>query len=395
MRIAGIIAEYNPFHNGHAHQIRMLSQFHDVDGIIVCMSGCFTQRGEPALISKRARAVAAVMSGADLVIELPTLYATGSAEFFATGAVKLLNSLGCVDVLAFGMEDPDEITLVNAANRLMLLENSPDYHERIVALTKQGMTYPLARMRLMEQDGASKKELDLLHAPNDLLAVEYVKALHNLRSPIRPLPIARCGQGYHDEHLLDGSDPSAKAIREYARRSNRQEAKKMLASFIPEESLDSVFSEHFVFPDAFSAELHYQLLMHEREGYAGFLDVSEDHSDRIKKLLPGYRDWESFAALIKSKDITATRISRMFTHILLGIRKDPFFGIAKRLEIPYAHILAMDTSSPVMHRLKGSPLHRFNNPYTFAKQVTDETEKTLLELDLLAEKLYLLKKNRS
>ena len=400
MKIAGIIAEYNPFHNGHAEQIRLLRSQYGFEGIVVCMSGCFTQRGEPALISKEARAKAAVASGADLVLELPVPYATGSAEFFAGGGVRLLSSLGCVDTLAFGMEDPDEEALKELGRRLYVLEHSQDYHMSITTLTKQGMSYPLARMRLLEEEGASDKELSLLRSPNDLLAVEYAKAVLSRQSSLELLPLLRKGAAYHEDRLpregdAEDAHSSAKAIRTFLKTAGASAATPRLAAYLPKASMDAILSEQPVFPESFSDELYYQLIMHEQEGYSGFLDVSEDYSDKIRKLLPEYRGWESFAALLKSRDITASRISRMLLHILLGIGKYPFFHIVKNSEIPYGRILALNPDSPMLHELKDSPLPRFTNPYPYFKKLKTGSEKSLLALELLSEKLYHLKNRTS
>jgi len=193
VQISGIIAEYNPFHNGHAYlfeQTRAKGATH----IVVIMSGSFVQRSEPALFTKFDRAAAAVRCGADLVLELPAVYAGATSERFAFGGVSILNSLGVVDTLCFGSECGDIDKLQKAARAVV----DPDVVDGIKRLCEIGYTYPEARMRSVSAFYGSISEL--LRSPNDLLAVDYIKAINRLSSKIKPIAVKRIGAG-HDEDI--------------------------------------------------------------------------------------------------------------------------------------------------------------------------------------------------
>lgn len=205
MTIVGIICEYNPFHNGHAKQLRLIREHFGEDCRIVClMSGSFVQRGEPAVFDKHARARAAVACGADVVLELPVNYALSSAEGFASGGVRILSELGA-DLLCFGCETDDSNLIMSTASALLL----PQTDERIKAALQTGISYAAAREQAVSEvfpQGAA-----VLRQPNDILAVEYCKAILRQNSPLRIFSIRRCGD-YHAADA-DPENPSATAIR--------------------------------------------------------------------------------------------------------------------------------------------------------------------------------------
>lgn len=203
MRTVGIICEYNPFHNGHLRQLRLAREAVGEDCALVClMSGNYVQRGEPAVFPKAVRAEAALRCGADLVLELPLTAALSSAESFAAGGVEILSALGC-DYLCYGMESEDNNLLMSTAKANL----DPAFDSLLRAGLETGCSYAAARQRALEALGAGAG----LNAPNDLLAVEYLKALLRLHSSMEPLPIRRTGS-YHAE-TLDPAAPSATAIR--------------------------------------------------------------------------------------------------------------------------------------------------------------------------------------
>ncbi len=245
MKIAAVIAEYNPFHNGHAYQLRLIKEQYGYDYIIVVMSGDFTQRGEPAIIDKYARTQMALSGGADLVLELPAYYACASAEYFATGAVSLLDGLSCVDALFFGSESEDTDTscpnppalLSHAAS--ILLKEPPEYRSVLSDSLRQGHNYAAARMEALtamlndytlqtalagayaEQntlpvsDNAkccSHNLSTILSLPNNTLGIEYCKSILRLNSTIKPYAIKRVGSSYHDTDI-NGSYAGAEAVR--------------------------------------------------------------------------------------------------------------------------------------------------------------------------------------
>ena len=210
MKTVGIIAEYNPFHNGHAYQIQKAKEAAGADFAVIVMSPDFVQRGEPALVDKYSRAKMALASGADLVIELPVCYACGSAEYFAEGGISLLRQLGCVDALSFGCETDDPALFCKLAD--ILLQEPDEYRQKLRKYQKQGMTFPKARetalldylsqnrkVRTSISKDSSCAELPvsnvsaLLSSPNNILGLEYAKALKKQNSSISILPIRRQG----------------------------------------------------------------------------------------------------------------------------------------------------------------------------------------------------------
>ena len=210
MHVVGVIAEYNPFHQGHAYQLRAIRQairerFHDDVAIVAVMSGSFTQRGEAAVLDKWRRADLAVRGGCQLVLELPFLFACRSAQDFARGGVRLLQGLGCVDTLAFGAESPDLAPLMEAARVIDAPETQAALHEALRA----GASYAKALTAILQTESGLAS--DLLRQPNNILAIEYLRALRGYAPGIEPLLIARRGAGYHEASL--GPLASASAIR--------------------------------------------------------------------------------------------------------------------------------------------------------------------------------------
>ena len=210
MRIVGIIAEYNPFHNGHQYHIEKSLELTGADAAVVVMSGNFIQRGAPAIMPKHSRAKMALKNGASLVIELPVPYATGSAEYFAYGAVSLLDDFGCVDALCFGSECGNLNLLKTLAK--ILVKEPAEYKELLSCYLKQGNSFPLARQYAMRDYLHSDQVNDILAEPNNILGIEYLKALYRLNSTIEPYTIQRVSSHYHDQELQE-SYSSASAIR--------------------------------------------------------------------------------------------------------------------------------------------------------------------------------------
>ena len=212
MKIVGLIAEYNPFHNGHEYHIQKAKEVTGADTVIVVMSGNFVQRGAPAIMPKHLRAKVALKSGASLVLELPVCFATGSAEYFAQGAVALLDSLGCVDALCFGSECGDIQPLTRIAE--VLSDEPEEYRALLRASLKEGLPFPSARERALQDYLHDPALSRILASPNNTLGVEYIKALIRQDSTIRPYTILRKDSRYHADTLEPaGNFSSATAIR--------------------------------------------------------------------------------------------------------------------------------------------------------------------------------------
>lgn len=324
MKVTGIIAEYNPFHNGHQYHIEQTKRLTGADYIIVVMSGNFTQRGAPAFVDKYTRTRMALACGADLVLELPLYYATGSAEYFAFGAVSLLHSLGIVDSVCFGSECGNIEALQHVA--AVLCEEPDIYKDLLQTALKSGKSYPAARYTALAQYMAGDADAQiverLLTSPNNILGIEYCKALLKLNSHMKPYTLRREGGAYNDASLT-AVNSSALSIR-----STLAEADTMavIQHQMPEAAyaiLQNVYHKSApMLPSDMSVLLHYQLLLHAQEGYTQFMDVSGELSNRIGSSLRYYKGFDSFCALLKTKEITYTRVSRALLHILLGMTKE-------------------------------------------------------------------------
>lgn len=324
MKTIGIIAEFNPFHKGHEYLINQCKKKLSADYCVVVMSGDFVERGAPSIISKFERAKMALSCGADVVLELPIYYSLGSAEFFASGAISLLDKLGIVDYLCFGSEDPDLDSLSMIAD---VLAKEPDaYKEALAKHLKQGASYPVSRKEALkeyfDQDNADfPVAFDILDNPNNILAIEYLKALKRSNSKIAPFTIKREGADYHSEEITKIS--SAQGIRNSIL-SDKGKSSSILKDQIPDAALGYFTKYHGRFLDSndFSDLLYYKLISEQNDGYTKYLDVNEDLSNRILGNLESYTDIDSFCDSLKTKNLTYTRISRCLFHILLNITKE-------------------------------------------------------------------------
>ncbi|MBP3700653.1 MAG: nucleotidyltransferase family protein, partial [Lachnospiraceae bacterium] len=333
MKVAGIIAEYNPFHNGHAYHIAETRRLTGADYIVVAMSGDFVQRGEPAILDKYARARMALQNGADLVIELPTAYACGSAEYFATGAIRTLQSLGVVDVISFGCETQDVTLLTQLAK---LYQAEPDeYSTALQTFLRQGLTYPQARAAATEQylaengtlpsDMTSEQFHALLASPNTILGIEYIKAILKYHAAMETVLIPRYGN-YHSLDL-ETSYASATAIRALLTENKpicqTPSALKMLAHQVPADAYGQISTRRdHMCADDFSGALGYALLAARNGNLTQYVDMSPDLADRILSHLTEYTGWSVFVDQIKTKQMTRSRISRALLHLLLQIRSE-------------------------------------------------------------------------
>ncbi len=336
MKTVGIIAEYNPFHKGHAYQLRKAKELSGADFAVVVMSGDFVQRGGPALTDKYLRAEMALRSGADLVLELPTVYATGSAETFARGAVSVLEELGVIDILCFGSEAGELSELLPYA---WLFEKEPPlYRACLQAYLKQGFSFPAARSRAAEEyrnsterilpcsadDADCRMTASVLDSPNNILGVEYLRALLHKESRIQPLTLKREAAGYH-ALTLDTSMASASAIRNAlsdAKTSDKFSLDPAVASKLPEASAELLTEAlqrgELLFPDDFSTQLFYRLLAASEAELAAIQDVGEELAARIYHNRFAFTTAEEFTDRIKTRQVTHTRVTRALCHILLG-----------------------------------------------------------------------------
>lgn len=350
MKTVGIIAEYNPFHRGHAYHLQKAKELAVADYAIVVLSGDFVQRGGPAIVDKYLRAEMALRSGADLVLELPVSYATGSAEAFAQGAVSVLEAAGCVDALCFGSEAGGLPALLSYAR--LFEEEPPAYRELLKEALRQGLSFPAARSRAAEEyrnlterilpccadDADCRRSASLLEKPNNILGVEYCRALIRRNSSIRPLTLPRRSSGYHDLSL-DTEMASASAIRQavfqayeaYKTGRTGETAAAGAGTLLPASLKNqlppasrrllaaALASYGPIRLNDFSPILSYRLLTLSRKELSSFQDVGEDLAARMKNCRFQFTTAEAFADLLKTRQLTHTRVTRALCHILLGL----------------------------------------------------------------------------
>ncbi|MDE6905797.1 MAG: nucleotidyltransferase family protein [Lachnospiraceae bacterium] len=324
MNVTGIIAEYNPFHRGHAYHIAKARELTDADYVIVVMSGNFVQRGAPALTDKFTRAEMALKNGADMVFELPALWAAAAAPDFAAGGTAFLDKLGCVTHISYGCETEKPELLFQLAD--FLAQEPRDFSLALQKSQRAGMNYPLA----MEQafDGWAKKNPSddffstgaekfhgILSSPNNILGLEYQKNLLGRHSSLIPCPVPRMGSGYHTPDL-ETCFSSATAIRN-AIFSGREVP---LEQYMPKTAANLLPPKKYLLRENdFSQMLYYKLLSESSLGYESYLGSSPFLSNRIKNHLDSFIDYSGFCETVKTKDVTYTKVSRLLLHILLNM----------------------------------------------------------------------------
>ncbi len=381
MITAGITAEYNPFHNGHEHHIRKTLELTGAECIAVVMSGNFVQRGLPALADKFTRAKAAVLCGADIVIELPAVYATASAEAFAEGAVTIFDRLNNVNFLSFGAEDCRHDEFKKIAG---ILTDEPDEYKAILNdCLKQGLSLPAARAKALSVYFKDKETDRIISLPNNILSVEYHKALYRLGSAMQPVIIQRTGNGYNDE-FISGRYPAATAVRKLYYDDDSDTIKKV----IPSEAYgcyESVRNQYMpVFADSCSELVNYSLRIN-TDVLSGFSDIDDKLANRIRNLLHdgGIRTFTQLADDLKAKNYTYTRICRCLIHVLLNIRKND-------ITVPeYARVLACNETGRrfIKESRKKSDIP-FITDVADAKKILSRHALDMLEKDIYASEIY-------
>lgn len=338
MKIVGLITEYNPFHNGHLYHIEEAKRVTGADTVVVVMSGDYVQRGTPAFMPKRLRAEMALRCGAGAVFELPVCYATGSAEYFALGAVSLLDRLGIVDCICFGSECDDLKAMQKAAD--ILLEEPEGYKELLRQYLKEGKSFPAARQSALSDHMGESSTAQILRDPNNILGIEYLKALKRTKSSMVPYTILRQGAGYHDREL-DMQYSSASAIRSLLAWSGSAIHTEQpsgtfdntpfsnilddLENQVPPSCLAMLKDYHRVqypvYQNDFSLLLKYKLLNKQPESLLRYMDVSEELANRICTRLDDFFNFKQFSELLKTRELTRSRIDRALLHIMLGAKK--------------------------------------------------------------------------
>lgn len=328
MKVAGLITEYNPFHKGHLYHIEQTKKVTGADTVIAVMSGNFVQRGAPAIMPKHLRTKCALLSGVSAVMELPVCYAVSSAEYFAMGAVSLLDKLGCVDAVCFGSECGEIQILEEIAD--ILAEEPDNYKASLKDALKAGLSFPLARQQALKQYAG------ILSAPNNILGIEYLKALKRLDSPIKAYTIRRTGAGYHDT-AISHDFSSASAIRANI------DTPSVMERQIPKDCLAAIqdaYRQKFpIQSNDFSLLLKVRLLSETADSLTRYADVNPELANRILNCSNHFLNVEQFCELLKTKELTYSRISRALFHILLKITRQDMANYGQAGRIFYARML--------------------------------------------------------
>ena len=388
--VLGIIAEYNPFHNGHFYQIEEAKKQTGAKYVVAVMSGNFTQRGNTSLIDKWAKAQMALENGVDIVLELPTIYSVSSAENFAEGAIKILDSLKIVDTLCFGTETVDFAALNNIAN---VLHNEPKEYVAILnhELGK-GISYPKARENaLMMYLNDIKRYASILSGSNNILAIEYLKALKRLKSDMTPFSIQRKKVYYNDERIID-EFASSTAIRKLIATEQYAEVRKVVPMSSYMLLKEKIEKGNFVIDIIkFEKEILYNLRKMTVKQIAELPDVTEGLEYAIKNAANSCNSLLELVNIIKSKRYTQTRIQRILVYALLGITKKDMANARK--VIPYARVLGFNKNGREMLSDICSINPRINMITSVKKYEDQNINKALremLEKDIFATNVYTL-----
>ena len=378
MKITAVIAEYNPFHNGHAEHIKYIKEHTDCDKLLVLMSGNFTQRGENAVENKFVRAEWAIKSGADMVVELPSVFATANAEIFATGAVKLLTDLNSVNELCFGVESGSEDEYLSAA--AALLNESKKFKAALKEELDSGVSFAKAKFNAVKRVFGDEIKDELLSSPNNILALEYAKAKLKIDSPVALVPVTRFGETSHNDKKASGKIGSALSIREALKTGDKKTVKKLVPDYVFKSLPDS--------PYDFSQILMAALYTSSAEKLSEITDCTEGLENRIKALIKDTSSYDAAVEKIVTKRYTYARVKRITVNNLLNISEKL---VLSALKTPlYAKVLAIrsDAKDMISEISVNSSI-----PLLMRKKDYAEVKKTAalcLETDDLSNDLYSL-----
>ena len=383
-RVVGIIAEYNPFHNGHYYHMQKAKQEANADYCIAVISGNFTQRGDVSIVNKWAKAYMAICGGADLVIELPTIYSVSSAENFANGAIKILDSLKIVDSFAFGAEANDLATLNNIAN--VLNEEPKGYTNILNHELKKGISYPAARENaIMMYLNDIKRYANVMGNPNNILAVEYLKALKNQKSKLTPIMIKRQKVYYNEHRIVDGY-ASATGIRELLKNKEYSDVSKVVPRSTYQILGQQANNGRMILSlEKYQKEIIYALRKMTVEEIAELPDVSEGLENSIKNAANNCNNLTELINGIKSKRYTQTRIQR----ILINKK---MMENSKKI-IPYTRILGFNSKGKMLISEIMNKNPKINMITSVKKYIDQNKNKQLAEMlnvDIFATDVYTL-----
>ena len=383
----GIIAEYNPFHNGHLYQIQKAKELTGADTVIAVMSGNFTQRGETSLINKFEKAKIALQNEVDMVIELPTIYSISSAENFALGGIKILNEIGNIDYLVFGIEEENLEKLQAIAD--VLVNEDDEFKRNIKEELDKGNSYPKAREIALKKVLSSENVKNIMQKPNNILAIEYLKALKTTNSKIKPIAIKRKNTMHNDENINENY-ASGTYMRKLFIENNFDEISKVVPKYTYERLLELKNQGTYVSSiNDFSDIVIYKIRTMTKEEISQIADVNEGLENSIKLASTTCKTIDEIIEKVSTKRYTKTRISRILTYILLDITKSEMEQAKKNN--PYIRVLGINKKCEGI-------LKTINNDklITSLKKFEENNgENQLLNIDKKATEIYTIKYPKS
>lgn len=385
-KVLGIVAEYNPFHRGHAYHLKKALEMTGAEVSVAVMSGDFVQRGEPALFDKWDRARMAVLNGVDLVLELPFVFACNNAEFFARGAVSILDRLGCVTDIAFGSECGELDQLANVVR--ILQEEDPAFKEVLRKFLDQGFSFPKSRSEAL-RICCGEETAAIVNSPNNILAIEYLKELDRRKSSIQPHAIKR----YVPEDMTPGEDQalaSGSAIRQRMAAGGLSGAAPLLT-----EPTMGVCEELFSGPgpavslEDFYLMAAYKLRVSDPVFLKTILGAGEGLENRLKEEIKASESLEDIIRGAKSKRYTEPRIRRLLFHILMDLTAEKFSRIAAEENL-YARVLGFsEKGRALLAKLRKEECSSIPVLTNIHKELAEDApQRELLAYDILASDLW-------
>lgn len=392
MKILGLITEYNPFHYGHLYHLEKSKEISGATHTVAVMSGSFVQRGEPSLVDKWTKAKMAIDNGVDLVTELPFIYAVESAEFFALGAIKILDSLNIVDSLGFGSESGNIKDLHHIAN--IFYEEPQLFKDFLQRYLKDGLSFPLARSKALAdylaKDSMPIKYSNILKQSNNILAIEYLKALKRLDSNIEAFTFSRLGDDYNDKNIYSNY-PSATSLRNLIL-SHGLEHVKDLVPALTYEHLQDFYRKHGSFNtiDNYNKILKYLLRIKDEVGLRKLLDIDEGLDNRLKRIGSTFLDIAQLIDDVSTKRYPKTRIKRILMHLLLDLHSDAINEIFNK---PVEHIRILGSNKKgfeILNKIKNQSNVNIVTKYSHYKKLENINISKILYYEEKATDIYFL-----
>ena len=380
MNITGIITEYNPFHNGHLYHLNSAKKETNCDAVVCIMSGNFVQRGEPALLDKWKRAEMAINNGVDLVLELPTFYALSSAEFFAKGAISILDKIGITNNVFFGSECGNIAILYKIAE--VLNSETPEFKNIIKENLSSGITYVKARELALTTYLKDDSIKEVLSNSNNILGIEYIKAILKLNSNIKPMTLKREGSNYNDKNFTS-TFSSATSIRKSLKDNGNLT---LLEKYLPSNSMSIMENLKnakytFTFSEDIYNFLKYKIFT-DCINFNNLFEVKEGIENKLLKEIYSSSSYEDYIFKIKSKRYTYTKISRLLTQIFISMDNYSFDELIKEENL-YARVLGFNNKGKIL--LKEM---KKTSTIPIITKVPKNIDNPLLKLDIQSTKAY-------